>query len=68
MGNYFHTIAGRDHHAFFDSGIGGQIAAGVGQTRLGNRQAFTQFEWRAVVIYADELDSHEAANLCMALK
>ena len=31
------TIAGGDHHALFDPGIGGEITASVGQARFRNR-------------------------------
>ena len=65
-----HAIAGRDHHALFDSGIGGEIAAGIGQARFRDRQALADFERSALVIHADELKSpaHEAANLWIAEK
>ena len=66
--DHLHTIAGGDHHALFDSGIRGELAASIGQARLGDRQALAHFERSALVIHADELKSHEAANLWMVEK
>ena len=68
VGHDLHAIAGGDDHAFFDPGIGGELAAGVGQARLRDRQALADFERRALVIHANELKSHEAANLWIAEK
>ena len=33
-----HAIASGDDHALFNAGIGGEIAAGIGQARLRDRQ------------------------------
>ncbi len=68
MGDDLDAIAGRDNHAFFDAGIGGEIAAGIGQTRFRDGQALADFERRALVIHANELESHDAANLWIAEK
>ena len=68
VGDDLHAIAGGDDHALFDSGIGVEIAAGIGQARLRDRQALAHFERRALVIHANELESHEAANLWIAEK
>ena len=66
--NHFHAIAGGDHHSLFDSRIGGQVAAGIGQARLGDRQTLADFERCALVVHANELEFHEAANLWIAEK
>ena len=68
VGHDLHAIAGGDDHALFDPGIGVEIAAGIGQARLRDRQALAHFERRALVIHANELESHEAANLWIAEK
>ena len=62
------AVAGRDHHTLFDSGIGGQLAAGIGQARFRDRQPLADFERRALMIQTDELVSHEVPNLCIAEK
>ena len=63
-----HAIAGGDDHAFFNTGVGIEIAASVRHARFGDGQALAQFERRALVIHANELESHEAANLWIAEK
>ena len=63
-----HPIAGGDDHALFNAGIGVEIAAGVGQARFRDRQALADLERCALVIHANELESHEAANLWIAEK
>src|SRR4029077_13149275 len=68
MGDHLHAIAGGDDHALLDSGMSGKIAAAIGQARLRNREALAHFERGALVIHADELVSHEAANLWMVEK
>src|SRR5579872_2140365 len=68
VGHDLDTVAGGDHHALFDSWIGGEIATGVGQARLGNRQALANLQGCALMIHADELVSHDAANLWIAEK
>ena len=63
------TIAGGDHHALFDPGIGGEITASVGQARFRNRRGARALRGvGALVIHANELESHEAANLWIAEK
>ena len=62
------AVAGRDDHALFDAGVGRQLAAGIGQARFRDRQPLADFERRALVIHANELESHEAANLWIAEK
>jgi len=68
MSDQFHPIASGDDHALFDSGMRGKAAASIGQARFRNREALAQFERSALVIHADELISHEAANLWMVEK
>ena len=68
MCDHLHAVAGGDHHAFFNSGVSRQFAASVGQTRFRDRQPLANFEWRTLVIHANELESHEAANLWIAEK
>ena len=63
-----HPIAGRNDHGLFDAGIVVEIAAGVGQPRLRDRETLADFERGALVIHANELESHEAANLWIAEK
>ena len=63
-----HAVAGGDHHALFDSGMRREVAARIGQKRFRNSQAFAHLDRCAVVIHADKLESHEAANLCITLK
>src|SRR4051794_7646894 len=58
VGNDFHAIAGGDDEGFLDAGVGDEIAAGLGQTRLGYGEALTDFERGAHVIHADEVISH----------
>src|SRR5260370_14639283 len=64
----FNPVAGRDHHALFDPRIGSEIAAGIGQARFGDRQTLAYLGRCALLIHADELESHEAANLWMVDK
>ena len=45
-----------------------ELAAGVGQARFGDGQALADLERSALVIHADELVSHDEANLWMAEK
>ncbi len=66
--HHLHPVAGRDDHALFNSWVGGQLAASVRQPRLRDRQPLADFEWSALVIHANELKSHEAANLWIAEK
>ena len=61
VGHDLHAVAGGDDHAFFDPRIGPEIAAGIGQARLRDRQALAHFERRALVIHANELESHNAS-------
>jgi len=68
VGHQLDAIAGGDDHALFDPGIGSEIAANIGQARLRNSQALAQFERGALVIHANELESHEAANLWIVEK
>jgi hypothetical protein len=68
VGDDLNPIAGGNHHAFFDPRIGCQLAAGVGQALLRDGEALAHFERRALVIDADELVSHEAANLWIVEK
>ena len=68
VGHNFHAVAGGDDHALFDAGMSSEVAASIGQARLGDRQALAHLKRRAIVIHADELISHEAANLWMAEK
>src|SRR5579864_3653860 len=68
VGHDLHTIAGGDDHCLFDAGIGGELAAGIGQARLGDREALADFKRRTLVVHANELESHEAANLWIAEK
>ena len=50
------------------SGVFGQHLAGLRQTRLRDRQALAHLDRSGLVIHANELKSHEATNLCIALK
>jgi hypothetical protein len=68
MSDHFHAIAGGNNHALFHARMRSKIAAAIGQTRFRDRQSLTQFERRALVIHANELVSHEAANLWMVEK
>ena len=62
------AVASRDHHRLFDSRIRRQIAAGIRQARFRDRQPLPHFQRSALVIHADELESHEAPNLCIVEK
>jgi hypothetical protein len=64
----FHAVAGGDDHALLDSGAGSEIAAGIGKARVRDRKSLAHFERRAPVIHANEVISHEAANLWMVEK
>jgi hypothetical protein len=66
--DHFHPVTSGNDHAFFDSGVGGEIAARIGQARLWDRQPLADFERRASMIHANELISHEAANLWIVEK
>jgi hypothetical protein len=66
--DHFHAVAGGDDHALFDSGLAREIAAGIGQSRVRDRQAFAHFKRCALVIHANKLVSHEAVNLWIAEK
>ena len=68
VSDQFHTIAGGNDHALFDSGMGSEIAASIGQARFGDGKTLAYFEGRALVIHANDLISHEAANLWMVEK
>ena len=68
MGDHLDPVAGRDHDTFFDSGVSRKLAARIRQARFRDGQPLADFEWRALVIHADELESHEAANLWIAEK
>ena len=68
VGDEFHAVAGGNDHALGNGGMLGQSLAGLGQARFGNRQALAHFDRRGLVIHADELESHEAINLCIPLK
>jgi len=63
VSNNLYAIAGGDHHALFDPGISAEISANIGQTRFRDGQTFAYLDRSAVVIHANELESHEAANL-----
>jgi len=67
VSNHFHTVAGGNDHALFNSGVSAEIAATIGQARVRNRQALPHFERGALVVHADQLVSH-AANLWMVEK
>ena len=66
--DHLDPVTGRDHHPLFNSWVSRQLAAGVGQARFRDGQPLADFERRALVIHADELESHEAANLWIAEK
>ena len=68
VGHNLDAIAGGNHDPLFDPGIGSELAARVGQTRFRDRHALAHFERSAFVIHANELESHEAANLWMVEK
>jgi len=63
VSDHFHAIAGGNNHALFHAGMRGEIAAAIRKLRFRNRQSLPHFERSALVIHADELISHEAANL-----
>ena len=58
-----HAVARGQDHAFFDAGLLRQAFAGVGQPRVGEREALAYLHRRALVIDADELKIHEDTNL-----
>lgn len=66
VGDQFHAVAGGDDHSLFNSGVGGEIAASVGEARFGDGQALAHFERRAFVIHADELISQNASLIMCA--
>jgi hypothetical protein len=68
MRDHLDAVAGRDHHAFFDSGISRKIAARIRQTRIWDCQPLAYFERGALMVHPDELESHDAANLWIAEK
>src|SRR5207248_3400953 len=59
----FDAITSGYHHPFLDAGIRRQISADIRQARLRDRQPLTQLKRSAVVIHANQLESHEALNL-----
>jgi hypothetical protein len=68
VGDKFHAVAGGNDHALGNGGMLRQSLASLGQTRFGNRQALAHLDRRGLVIDADELESHDAINLCIPLK
>jgi hypothetical protein len=68
LGDDLYAIAGGDDEGFFNTRVGSEIAAGVGQAGLGYGEALADFERGAHVIHADELISHEAVNLWIVEK
>ncbi len=43
MGDQFHPVASGDDHALFDSRMGREVAASIGQAGLGYREALAHF-------------------------
>ncbi len=64
----FHPVAGGNNHALFNSRVGGEVAASISQARFRDREPLPDLERRTAVIHADELVSHDAANLWMVEK
>jgi hypothetical protein len=62
------TIASRYDHALGHGRMLRQPFASFWQARVWNGQALAHFNRRGLVIDADKLKSHDATNLCMALK
>jgi hypothetical protein len=61
VGDQFHSVAGGEDHALFDSGVSGEIAASVGQARFRDGEALADVKRSAFVIDADKLISHDAS-------
>ena len=68
VGDKFNAVASGDDHALGHSGMLGQFLAGLRQSRFRNGQALAHLDRRGLVIDADELELHDAINLCIPLK
>jgi hypothetical protein len=68
VGDHFHAVASGNDHTLLDPRMSRELAATIRKARLRNCQAFAHFEWSALMIHADELISHDAANLWIVEK
>src|SRR5207302_10215401 len=59
----FHPVAGREDHSLFNPRVLCELPARLRQTPFRYGQPLTYLHGRAVVIYADQLEFHVAANL-----
>jgi len=63
VGEDLDPIAGRKNHALFNTGVLGESLASVRQPRFRDGKALADLDGSRVVIHADELESHDEANL-----
>jgi hypothetical protein len=61
--DHLHAVAGGNDHALFNSRVRGKVAAKIWQMLVRDGEALAHVERSALVIHANELISHEAANL-----